>query len=130
MHTINKIVNLLIDFKEWQTENVIKPIYWSKESYPTMFFFFLASRARRNANIIMRTFNVDWLIDMFIMFMVWDSFGKQGQEMLSHPNPHVSASRIRRNECYRIIWKLLMADFERFQVKHYKKIVHWYSPLC
>ena len=95
----------------------------------TLKCFFLASRARRNANIVMCTFNADWLIDMFIIFMVWDSFGKQGQEMLSHPNPHVITSRIRRNECYRIIRKLSMADFERFQVKHYKKVVHWYSPL-
>ena len=31
-------------------------------------------------------------INMFVIFIMWDSFGKQGQEVLSHPRRHVIAS--------------------------------------
>ena len=37
--------------------------------------------------------------------------------------------RFHKNECHRIIEKFLMADFEQIQVRHYEKVVHWYSPL-
>ena len=29
---------------------------------------------------------------MFVIFIVWESFGKQGQKVLSHPNPYVIVS--------------------------------------
>ena len=56
---------------------------------------------------------------MFVIFIVWDSFGKQGQEVLSHPNPHVIVSA--KNECNRTIGKYSMSAFERFQARHCKK---------
>ena len=31
-------------------------------------------------------------INMFVIFIMWDSFGKRGQEVLSHPDPHAIAS--------------------------------------
>ena len=60
---------------------------------------------------------------MFVIFIVWESFGKQGQEVLSHPNPYVIVSPYpQKNECYRIIGKYSMSDFERFQARHCKKV--------
>ena len=34
-----------------------------------------------------------------------------------------------KSDCYYIIGKSAMTNFEKFQVRHYKKVVHRYSPL-
>ena len=79
---------------------------------------------------------------MFVIFIVWESFGKQGQEVLSHPNPYVIVSpypqKISVIASSENIRCPILSDFKLDIVKGLctsrvrytnNNLVHWYSWL-